>query len=111
MNVTPTVQKLILTLLILLLIGYVGYSTLFGKSEVVLGDDGVPLVTEVVGRDILILADRLDSININKNVFSSPLFTELVDISSPLLPEDQGRPNPFVKIGSDSSVTSTVSRP
>ncbi len=109
MNVTPTMQKLILTVLILSALGYVVYSTLFSESEIVYGEDGVPLVTEVVGRDIIMLADKLDTININKNVFSSPLFSELIDISSELTPEEQGRPNPFLKIGG--SVTGTVARP
>ncbi len=97
MNVTPIIQKLVLTVLILLALGYVVYSTLFVENEVVIGEDGVPLVTEVVGRDILMMADKLDSININRNVFSSPLFAELKDISTQLSPEEQGKPNPFVK--------------
>lgn len=99
MNVTPSTQKWILTALILSALGYVVYSTVFSQPEIVYGEDGVPLITEVVGRDIIMIADKLDSININKNVFSSPLFTELKDISTPLTPETQGRPNPFVKIG------------
>ncbi len=110
MNVTPTIQKIILTILILSALGFVVYSTIFGEIEVALDGDGVPVATNVIGQEVLILADKLESIEIKKSIFSSPLFTNLIDISTPLIDEEQGRENPFSKIGTESTSV-TVTRP
>lgn len=98
MNVTPTVQKLVLSLVILSFIGFVVYSTLFTEEELPLVD-GQLQVKEVVGQDILTLSEQLRNVNIDKSVFSSTLFLSLVDISAYVSPEAQGRTNPFLIIG------------
>ncbi|TSC70386.1 MAG: hypothetical protein CEO12_410 [Parcubacteria group bacterium Gr01-1014_46] len=106
MNVSPKVQKIILSVLILLGLGFVVYSTLFGDVPVPenLGEDTT--VAVAVGQDILTLADKLQSTQIDTTIFSSPLFQSLIDISTPLTPEAQGRENPFAQIGVDSGASS-----
>jgi hypothetical protein len=103
MNVTPLVQKLILTALILAGLGYVAFTTF--TSDVPVGEDGLPVV-EVVGQEVLSLADQLEGVEINKTIFSSPIFTSLVDVSVPVVEEPKGRNNPFAPIGSESDGTS-----
>lgn len=102
MKVTPTIQKIILSAVILCLILFVVYTTLFSDEELPLADgvlliDGVPLVN-VPGQEILLLAESLEKVNIDKSIFSAALFTNLVDISVEVVPEPQGRTNPFLPI-------------
>lgn len=101
MNVSPATQKIIMTLLILSALGFVVYSTIFGEVEVPLDAEGNPVITGAVGQDVIMLADKLESVEIKKNIFSSSLFTNLVDITTTVQDEDQGRVNPFSKIGSE----------
>ena len=63
----------------------------------------LPSDSEPVGEDILILADKIRTINIDPAVFSSPLFANLKDFSAPVTAEAKSRPNPFAPIGSDNS--------
>jgi len=67
--------------------------------------------TEPLGQDILILAEKLEQISINSEIFSSNLFQTLVDLSIPISPEAQGRPNPFAAVGSDSTQVITTPKP
>ncbi len=111
MNVTPATQKLLISLIVLAFVGYVSYMTFFGEVEIPQYVDVEAESmgrTEVLGQDILILSDQLQQINIDKSVFSSPLFSSLIDISQPLLPEAQGRENPFAPIGTSGVQTSPV---
>jgi hypothetical protein len=101
MNVTPAIQKLIVSILILAGLGYVLINTLTGEIPV----DETVVNTKAEGEEMLILADKLDAVNINDSIFSSPLFTSLVDISVPIVEELKGRPNPFSQIGNDSVST------
>lgn len=102
MNVTPSLQKLVVALVILGFLGYVVYTTIF-SSEPVVVTEGVQV--ESVGQDILVLADKLNNIKIEKNIFSSPLFTNLIDTTVPINEEEKGRVNPFSKIGEEGAVS------
>lgn len=107
MNVSPKIQKIIVIVLILSGLGFVVYSTLFGEVPLPeLSEEGAPLV-EAVGQDILTLADKLDSTEIDTKIFSDPLFQSLIDISIPLTPESQGRENPFAPIDLGTTPRST----
>lgn len=111
MNVSPSIQKLIVSLIILGVLGYVVFTTIF-SSEPPIVAEGVPV--ETVGQDILVLADKLNNIKIEKNIFSSPLFTNLIDNTTPIADEPVGRINPFAKIGDEggsSQVRTTTARP
>ncbi len=106
MNVTPSTQKIIVSLAIFLLLGYVVYSTLNVDVSGTVSLDG-QTIEAPVGQDILILSDKLESVNINKEIFSSEVFKSLVDISVEVSPETQGRVNPFAQIGTDGSTLGT----
>mgnify|MGYP003418772689 CR=1 FL=1 len=106
MNVTPSTQKMIVSLAIVLLLGYIVYSTLTVEVSGTVGLDG-QTIEAPVGQDILILSDKLESVNINKEVFSSEVFRSLVDISVQVSTESKGRVNPFAEIGNDGSTLST----
>ncbi len=101
-------KVLISTLIVVLLIGF-GYFYFSGSdnAEVISLDSGTG---EPLGQDILALADKLNTLSINTSVFSSTLFTSLLDLGVPLQPEIQGRANPFAKIGSETAVVATPKR-
>ncbi len=107
MNVSPLIQKIIVAVLVISALGYIIFNTLTGEVPL---EEGVSIVSPQ-GEEILILADRLESINIDTDLFSSPLFTSLVDISVPIIEEPKGRPNPFAPIGNDSVSTGSVRVP
>ncbi len=107
MNVSPSIQKLIVAVVVILALGYVAFTTLTGEVSLEEGDS----IVSPQGEEILILADKLESINIDTDLFSSPLFTSLVDISVPIIEEPKGRPNPFAPIGNDTVSPGSVRVP
>lgn len=52
-----------------------------------------------VGRDIITLLADLKSINLSGELFNGNVFRSLEDFSVPIVPEPQGRINPFAPIG------------
>lgn len=107
MNVSPLIQKVIVALVVITAFGYVAFTTLTGDVPL---EEGVSIISPQ-GEEILILADKLETIDINTDLFSSPLFTSLVDISIPIIEEPKGRSNPFAPIGNDSVSTGSVRVP
>lgn len=75
------------------------------KSEVTGNPVGIPTgnaSTEKTIQDVLRQINDLDQINLNTEIFDSPEFLSLKDISQELpTPTDVGRPNPFAPIGVD----------
>lgn len=68
------------------------------------------LGVNVNSQEILALFGEVSRIEINTNIFSDVAFTSLQDITVQLpVPSSIGRTNPFLPIGTDSAVTSTVS--
>jgi hypothetical protein len=55
--------------------------------------------TAFSGRDFLRTLVNLQSLKLNDAIFSSAVFTSLIDFSVPLQPEPKGRANPFLPIG------------
>lgn len=106
-------QKLVVTVVTLGLVGFFGYSFFLSisgsgpSSSSALDNSSVSLGTGVVGQDISALVAKLKSVSIDTSLFSSPLFSNLKDISTPIIPEPQGRPNPFASVGSDGYFVST----
>jgi flagellar basal body-associated protein FliL len=49
-------------------------------------------------QQFLDLAAELSPISFNTAIFSDPRFTSLVDITVPITPDQQGRPDPFAPI-------------
>lgn len=52
--------------------------------------------------------NELNSIVIDTSVFQSPAYSQLKDFSRPIMPEPQGRANPFADIDEDSSFASST---
>ncbi len=96
--VTPQLQKIILTILVTAVVGYFAYNLFAGTPAA----PSATLNEPVVGQDILVLVDKLKVFNFDTSIFSSDLITHLTDRSPLILPEAQGRPNPFLPIGQDS---------
>lgn len=107
-------QKLIIAVIAFLISGYIIYSSFFKsgaqvpQNASVVGEGGVVTVDQ--NQDIIDLANKFNEISINIDLFSSPFFKTLKDLEVPLSPEDAGRPNPFLNIGTDSS-SSIVNTP
>lgn len=57
--------------------------------------------TREVGSDILALYASLQSVTLDQSLFSSPLYRNLVDFSTPLASQPVGRTNPFGTIGAE----------
>ena len=94
---SKNVLALVLILLALAVMTYFYFRS--SDTEVINLDQSAD--TGPLGQDILILAEKLNTLSIDASVFSSALFTTLVDWSLPLLSESQGRTNPFALIGTD----------
>lgn len=103
MNISPTIQKALIYLCVVLFLGYLGYS-LF-TSPVTDESFSGAVSSEVMGQDIIDLVENLKMISLDKTIFTSVVFTSLIDYSVPISPEIQGRSNPFAPIGSDGSTS------
>lgn len=98
--ITQSLQRLIAIMLTIAFIGYAGY-LLSQKEPDLTAVQNDFANSETSSQDISALSEELQKIKIDASLFSSPLFTSLFDFSTPIIPEDQGRPNPFNKIGTD----------
>jgi hypothetical protein len=97
-------QKLIFALVILAISGFIIYNTFFATSPIGVGSFVDSTATTTIGsegQDIIDMANKIKTVSIDSGLFSSPLFTSLVDFDVPSTPEPQGRPNPFANIGTD----------
>ncbi len=101
-KISPMSSKILVPGLLILALAVASYFY-FAKDDIANLDDLGD--TEPLGQDILVLAEKLDTLSIDASVFSSILFTTLKDLSTPLTPESQGRPNPFAAIGLENSVS------
>ena len=97
--VSPTLQKILIASVVLLLVLFLGYK-LFSRTPAS-SQSSVTLPEPVVGQDILDLVDKLKAVNFDISIFSDSLMTNLRDLSPVLQPESQGRVNPFFPIGQD----------
>lgn len=104
--ISPFIQKLLVVVVTMGLLVYLGIGLLNKTSDI----DTVPDLseTETASQDILSLVDTMRKMSIDSSIFSSPLFTSLVDFSVTITPELKGRPNPFAPIGNDQGVSQTV---
>lgn len=94
---TPTLKKVIVALVTLLLLGGAYYEFFTGTPTTPVSLDSTGDLT--VGQDILVLVQKLSTVRIDPSLFSSPLLSGLRDTSAPINPEIQGRTNPFAPIG------------
>jgi hypothetical protein len=93
-------KNIIIGLLALLAIGGAVYYFFFNNSApTVVTDSLAPSATELASQDIIVMVEKLKTVSIESSLFSEPIFTSLRDFSVPLLQENQGRLNPFSRIG------------
>lgn len=106
--ISPTIQKM---LVVLVTIGVLLYLALGLFNKVSDTSVGVASLseTETASQDILTLVDKMRRMSIDSSVFTSPLFTRLIDFSAITTPELRGRPNPFAPIGVDQLSVQTAS--
>ena len=93
---SPTTQKLIVILITLGLIGFLVYSVFISPAAP--NGNTEQGASGVVGEDILSLVAKLNTLSFDPSLFKSALFTGLLDFSIPLVPEQQGRDNPFAPV-------------
>ena len=67
----------------------------------------------VADDEFIRLLERLQGVELNSDLFTSPAWNSLVNFRVELVPEDKGRRNPFAPTGFDpaASTTATSSRP
>lgn len=88
-------KRTIFLLILLLLVGALGYSIIYGGEEsTVLDTSEEPVISEQVNK---MLNDITDA-KLDTSVLSSPQLLELFDFSLPLIGVPIGRPNPFAGI-------------
>jgi hypothetical protein len=124
---SKTLKKIILVLVIFALVG-VGASLFLGDAgsettnplqSLGTGETGAPLTqsaitnttvadTEEINREFISMLLNLQTITLTDDIFSEPAFEALVDNTVRLnQPGNEGRPNPFAPIGSDTMFSST----
>lgn len=84
-------------LIVVALIGFGAYKMFFAPDPSL----EITATDENVGADVLELNASLQSVTLDRTLFSSTAFTSLVDFSTALPKQAQGRNNPFASIGSD----------
>lgn len=91
--------KLIIFISIAIAILFMAYSYLTGdsKKETLLAEEEAGL--NPVGREFILLLDKLNSIKLDQSLFASPAFQSLKDSSVSIPSEAVGRGNPFAPIG------------
>lgn len=100
-------QNILLIILALSLV-YAGWHFYNRNTKLAMSDISDSTLTEPVGLDILVIVQKLETLDINPEVLTSSLFTSLRDLSTPLSPEAQYRPDPFSPIGRDVAGTGQV---
>lgn len=102
------IQKLIaftITSAILLYVGYSLYSRPVDTSIVIVDID------DTSSKEVLDLVAEFNKVKVDKAIFESNLFLSLQDLSVVILPEEQGRPNPFAPIGAENNLVQNKNTP
>ncbi len=54
--------------------------------------------TDVVGKELLVLLDKIESLKLDGSIFNDKTFLSLQDYSVTLVPQNPGRSNPFAPL-------------
>jgi hypothetical protein len=103
--------KQIIIAVIVIGIAFFGFKMFFTSdvpSDVSLSVDGAGDTYIQEGQEILVLLEQLSNINLDNSIFSNQIFLSLVNFEKPLEPQIEGRPNPFLPIGRDTSSINPV---
>ena len=91
-----TKQTIVLIAIMVLLGGTYWYFFMSNEPEVSLS---ATEPTDPAEQQFLNLASKLSSISFDTSLFSDPRFTSLIDLTTPIRPESQGRSDPFAPLG------------
>ena len=105
MSLSGNTKKILIGLLVVLIIGFLGYYFII-KSSTPVEDLISSPSDQTVGQDILVLVNKLKTISIDSSFLSSALFTNLKDYRARINPEVKGRTNPFGLIESSAPSSS-----
>jgi hypothetical protein len=94
---TGNIRNVLGGIILLLLIG-AGYWYFFGGSSAPAAPLSETTPASDAAQQFLDLAGELASVSFDTTIFSDPRFTSLVDISTAVIPEVQGRPDPFAPL-------------
>ncbi len=100
---TPTLKNLLIVCGVVA-VGVAGYFYMNSTQTIVPVGGSVEDGGAVIGQDIVILAEKLNSIDLDTSVFSDPSITSLKDFNINLYTESQGRTNPFALIGVEAPI-------
>ncbi len=93
-------NKISILVIVVLFVGFFGYKMLFPSKGPLVSTD-TSTAPEVLGQDLVNELNRLRSLSqINSAIFVDPVFVNLRDIQVPVQPQQIGRQNPFLPIGS-----------
>ena len=97
--------KSIVTVTLLIVLGFLAYTFLFNpgeKTPILITEKPILLQENVKGKELLKILLSLNNIKLDDEIFSSPLFMNLQDMTI-TLPDvgGKGRKNPFAPIGFD----------
>ena len=99
MKFSKTTTYLLIALAVVALISGVvifnAMSSTPSDQEIVTEGDMTASVDEVL---FITLASQIETISFDESFFSDPRFMSLVDIRTPIVPEDVGRRDPFANI-------------
>jgi hypothetical protein len=108
---TPKLKKIIITVLVLGL-AFIAYMIFMNKSdnsdELISGTNSLAqrrsiTETKVLGEQITQALIQIESLQLDRSIFDSPVFNSLIDKSKKITSEPVGRRNPFAPL-SDTSV-------
>lgn len=71
------------------------------KDSVLISQSGSEISGSVVGREIVVLLDELQAINLDSSILDDPAFQSLIDFEQEVQEEPIGRSNPFIPVGSE----------
>lgn len=80
---------------VVVILGAVGYYAFMAGDEEVITESGPATEAQAT---FLTLAGQLESISFDQSVLSDPRFTSLVDIKTAIIPETEGRTDPFAPL-------------
>ena len=83
---------------------FIAYRSYFiddGKNSVLVSQSGDEISGSVVGREIVILLNELQSIDLDGSILDDPAFRSLMDFEQEVRAEPIGRNNPFIPIGNE----------
>lgn len=93
--------------IIIIAVAFVVFKVFFAptdSSNTALSPDKASSIQVADGQTILILLNKLNSVNLDTDIFSNNIFNSLVSFEKPIPDQVVGRPNPFLPIGVDGSV-------